>query len=160
MLYLDDFRNPVDSYHMFKDTIYLREGWDVVRNYEEFVVYIKENGIPDLISFDHDLADEHYVPQEYWDHYEDSKSCQEERYPDYKEKTGYDCLNFLLEILMENRKELPLPKILFHTANPVGRDNMKKSVMSFNRKLNLMKRRDEDLNMGDEDIYPEDMMFI
>ena len=51
-LYLDDQRTPTETipgYHP----------WNVVRNYEEFTKWIIENGIPDLVSFDHDLAEEH-----------------------------------------------------------------------------------------------------
>ena len=44
-LYLDDIRNPAT------------EGWNIVRSYEEFVQFIMQNGMPDLISFDHDLGD-------------------------------------------------------------------------------------------------------
>ena len=44
-LFLDDIRNPPDS------------SWDVVRSYDEFVSYISLNGVPDFISFDHDLGD-------------------------------------------------------------------------------------------------------
>lgn len=42
-LYLDDQRTPVEK------------GWKVVRNYKEFVAYIENNAMPDIISFDHDL---------------------------------------------------------------------------------------------------------
>ena len=34
--------------------------WTVVKNYRQFVEYITNNGLPEVISFDHDLADEHY----------------------------------------------------------------------------------------------------
>lgn len=44
-LFLDDVRDPPD------------DSWAVVRSYEEFVDYIETNGVPDLISFDHDLGD-------------------------------------------------------------------------------------------------------
>ncbi len=30
--------------------------FDIVRTYEDFVTYIKRNGIPELISFDNDLG--------------------------------------------------------------------------------------------------------
>lgn len=42
-LYLDDQRTPIEK------------GWTVVRNYKEFVAYIENNAMPDIISFDHDL---------------------------------------------------------------------------------------------------------
>jgi len=42
-LFLDDMRQPPD------------ETWDVVRTHKEFIEYIDEHGVPDIISFDHDL---------------------------------------------------------------------------------------------------------
>lgn len=44
-LYLDDVRNPQTA------------GWNVVRSFDEFVAFIREHGVPDVISFDHDLGD-------------------------------------------------------------------------------------------------------
>lgn len=76
--------------------------------------------MPLLISFDHDLADEHYTPQEYWDDYDKSKAYQESQ--SYKEKTGLDCAKFLVEFVESNNKVLP--QFLSHSANPVGRDNI------------------------------------
>ena len=35
--------------------------WVVVKNYDEFTEYIEKNGIPDYISFEHDLAPEHTI---------------------------------------------------------------------------------------------------
>ena len=42
-LYLDDLRVTP-------------EGFDRVYNYADFVEYITQNGLPDFISFDHDLV--------------------------------------------------------------------------------------------------------
>ena len=72
-LFLDDFRDPADAFNYTKESMFLKEQWDIVRNYEEFVNYITNNGVPYFISFDHDLADSHYKPPEYWDDYEKSK---------------------------------------------------------------------------------------
>ena len=43
-LYLDDIRIPQT------------EGWDIVRSYDDFVNWIEMNGLPDVVSFDHDLC--------------------------------------------------------------------------------------------------------
>ncbi len=59
-LYLDDFRQPIDSSYYLNNPIYGNLKWEVVRSYDEFVKIITEKGIPDIVSFDHDLADEHY----------------------------------------------------------------------------------------------------
>jgi len=52
-LYLDDVRCPKT------------EGWDIVRTYDDFVSWITKNGLPDEVSFDHDLAEIHYDPKTY-----------------------------------------------------------------------------------------------
>jgi hypothetical protein len=98
-LFLDDVRKPYDS------------SWDVVRSYEQFVEYIKNLGVPDIISFDHDLADEHYPigiqnPKE------------KILYNLYKEKTGYHAALYLTKIGK-------FPKLaIVHSFNPVGARNI------------------------------------
>ncbi|WP_324720519.1 cyclic-phosphate processing receiver domain-containing protein [Salinimicrobium sp. HB62] len=50
-LFLDDLRSP--------EMIYAEPGaseYDIVRSYAEFIEYIRENGLPDFISFDNDLG--------------------------------------------------------------------------------------------------------
>ncbi len=76
LLFLDDIRYPVEVYRYTKQDVFLRKDWHIVRNYEQFINRILEKGLPEMISFDHDLADEHY-----WD------PNSRERV----EKTGYDC---------------------------------------------------------------------
>jgi hypothetical protein len=116
-LFLDDIRNPIDcTLYMMEPTIY-REEWDIVRNYKDFVNYIKENGVPDIISFDHDLADEHYDPSMY-----ESTDKYTKKYDSFKEKTGYDCAKWLRNYCVENG--IPYPIYLVHSMNPVGRENI------------------------------------
>ena len=50
-LFLDDIRTPDMVYDKTVATDFV-----VVRNYAEFVNYIKQNGIPEFISFDNDLG--------------------------------------------------------------------------------------------------------
>lgn len=54
-LFLDDIRTPNAVYSSPYDG-----GWTIVRGYEEFVNAIQKYGVPDIISFDHDLEIEHY----------------------------------------------------------------------------------------------------
>ena len=51
LLWLDDFRNPIE---------YIVGDYDIVwgKNYEDFCKYICENGLPYIICFDHDLGEE------------------------------------------------------------------------------------------------------
>ena len=123
-LLLDDIRDCQMTFNITENSIYLLNDWDIVRNYDEFINYILKNGLPSVISFDHDLADEHYVPSEYWDNYDLSKEFQESQ--SYREKTGNDCAKWLLEYCYENN--LKLPQCMVHSANPVGADNIRKTL--------------------------------
>ena len=50
-LFLDDLR----TIDMVYDESQEKE-FDIVRTYEEFVLYVQKNGLPDFISFDNDLG--------------------------------------------------------------------------------------------------------
>lgn len=99
-LFLDDMRKAPDN------------TWDVVRSYDEFTQYIEKNGVPDIISFDHDLGLEHYPI------FEENPSAMTIPYETYKEKTGYHCAQWLIQ-----RGILP-SKYFVHSMNPVGKKNI------------------------------------
>ncbi len=50
-LFLDDVRTIEMVYDKSMESEF-----DIVRTYKEFLHYIKENGLPDFISFDNDLG--------------------------------------------------------------------------------------------------------
>jgi hypothetical protein len=118
-LFLDDVRNPVHciTYMHLRigklNSIYLENEWVIARNFESFKNTIKEMGLPDFISFDHDLAVEHYrgdlSSPEAWEEY---------HMDDMREETGYDCAKWLVGYCMDNKK--PLPKFTVHSMNPIG----------------------------------------
>lgn len=118
-LYLDDVRTPTTTIQGF-------EPWHVVRSYEEFVNWITENGVPDLISFDHDLADEHMN-----DYYKQvlQQGYQHPDYENYREKTGLDCARWLAEHIQANN--LQLKSVSVHSHNPVGATNIQSFVNGF-----------------------------
>lgn len=119
-LFLDDLRYPVDCFEYTHLTVYLDEKWVIVRNYDEFVKAIQEKGIPEMISFDHDLADEHYVAQ---DHIE---------YGFMTEKTGYHCAMWLINYCIDNN--LDIPKYIFiHSMNPVGGSNIASAFNTYKK---------------------------
>mgnify|MGYP000997781192 CR=1 FL=1 len=107
-LYLDDVRTP------------LGDDWIVVRNYDEFVSTIKFNGLEnfDVISLDHDLGEQSMV--EYYTNVKNNYKLDYNNIVD--EKTGYDCCKFLVSESMS--KNVPLPQIYVHSANPIGSANM------------------------------------
>jgi hypothetical protein len=113
-LFLDDVRNPNDVTHYCQSDLiplYAKENWVIVRNYTEFQFWINNMGLPDVISFDHDLADEHYSPLMYGDKYN-------ELYDVFKEKTGYDCAVWLVEYCLD--RGIDIPDFYVHSMNPVG----------------------------------------
>jgi hypothetical protein len=99
-LYLDDIRTPKTK------------GWDIVRSYDEFVKWIEKNGLPDKVSFDHDLGEE-------------------------GTKTGYDAAKWLVYYCYSNG--LPfLPEYNVHSANPVGKANIESYLSNAKKHLNKL----------------------
>ena len=118
-LYLDDVRTPTETipgYHP----------WNIVRNYNEFTEWIVKNGIPDLISFDHDLADEH--ADDYFGQVA-TQGFQQPNYEAYKEKTGMDCANFVAEYCQ--KMKVDLKQCCVHSHNPVGATNIQSFINGF-----------------------------
>lgn len=106
-LYLDDVRTPTEG------------DWIVVRNYDEFVEQINLHGLEsfEVISLDHDLGEGAMI-----EYYTNVKRNYSLDYSNIKEKTGYDCCKFLVSLSMT--KNIPLPQIYIHSANPIGSANM------------------------------------
>lgn len=123
ILYLDDARLPVEIPPN-------SQPWVVVRNYDDFVAYIEENGIPDLISFDHDLAQEHIE-----DYYAQvlQQNYQIPEYEKYKEKTGLDCARYLIRY--SERTGQPIKACVVHSHNPVGGENIMKEINGFKKHM-------------------------
>jgi len=118
-LFLDDYRNPLDAY--FKESpIYKELEWIIVRNYEDFISYIKEHGIPAAISFDHDLGFDLFLEKDYEDYDPDN------------EKTGLDCAHWLTNYCLDNDLEVP-QKIYIHTNNAGGALNIKAEFETFDK---------------------------
>lgn len=124
-LFLDDIRIPKDAIGLVPSNMnqmYWNDDWDLVTNYSEFCNHIQKNGLPEFISFDHDLSDEHYN-----DLFSDENWIKDDndinlKYDEYKEKTGYECAKWLVDWCLENEKQLP--NFIVHSANPVGKKNI------------------------------------
>jgi hypothetical protein len=107
LLWLDDIRNPfVADWLLQYASDYERDAVVWVKNYTEFVDWITENGLPEMICFDHDLGES-------------------------DEKTGHDCAKWLVEHCMDNDTDLPMWEI--QSANPVGRDNINGLLNGYNK---------------------------
>lgn len=120
-LYLDDIRTPKT------------EGWDIVRSYDEFINWITENGIPDEVSFDHDLSREH--TKYFFDNggHENPPNPQKTQ---FIEKTGYDAAKWLGEYCIDN--SISLPEFNVHSANPVGKANIESYLYNVKKYLNRL----------------------
>lgn len=112
-LFLDDCRIP--SHVKWVDLPVC--AYVLVRNYKSFVEFIKLRGVPKFISFDHDLADQHYEPNSELD------------YSKYTEKTGYDCAKWLINYCLDNNLEFP--NYCVHSFNPVGKQNIISLIENF-----------------------------
>jgi hypothetical protein len=88
--------------------------WDICRSYNGFIKLLESLDKPPVfISFDHDLGD---IPPK----------------NGHTEMTGVNCARALIEIAII--KKWPyLPKIVVHSQNPVGRDNIKATITTFER---------------------------
>jgi hypothetical protein len=83
-LFLDDERLPVPG-----------KPWIIVRNYKDFVETIRNFGLPEFISFDHDLG---------------------------TDDTGLTCAHWLVNYHMDNGGRFP--DYYVHSQNPVGKLNI------------------------------------
>lgn len=117
-LYLDDFRNPRSSYEETKLDIYLKD-WVVVRSYNQFIERIELAGLPDVVSFDHDLATEHI---DYFFMNGGHINPPDPLKANFEEKTGYDCAIWLRNYCKS--RNLKFPEYLIHSHNPVGAKNI------------------------------------
>jgi hypothetical protein len=112
-LFLDDIRNPYDVFLNTIDPPYMEDSnWHIVRDYDRFILFIESNEMPDLISFDHDLDQSHYLP----------KNQKNIDYNSMKIKCGFHCLDWLILHCKSNK--LPLPQINIHSQNLEGKKNM------------------------------------
>ena len=96
-LYLDDIRNPHQSGYQDSE-------WIVCKNDKTFKdMFESFDRIITHVSFDHDI-----------DSYNN----------DGTEVTGYDCVKWLCDYILDNNLDISNLDIRFHTANPVGKENM------------------------------------
>ena len=131
-LFLDDERKPGDvTWCELPSAKYV-----VVRNYDEFVRHVLTFGVPAFVSFDHDLADEHYRVG-----FEEARALEPWRMQtgesfDYgPEKTGYDCARWLVDFCTERGAKFP--KYAVHSMNPVGSVRIKQYVENAKKHLNI-----------------------
>lgn len=107
-LFLDDERSPADVTWIALPT---RQP-TIVRSYVEFVACVERYGVPDFVSFDHDLADAH-IP----------------------ERTGYDCAKWLVEYCADTGARFP--DYTVHSMNPLAAGKIDGYVASARQHLGV-----------------------
>lgn len=136
-VFLDDDRMPevCTTYSTIfmpqNKRMYTMEEWHIVRNFTDFVKLITskmEHGeFPQKISFDHDLADEHYEPLF-------DPSLTNDPYPkdsDFKEKTGNEAAKWLVnQCIVEG---IDLPECWVHSMNPIGSKRIRETLDDWKR---------------------------
>jgi hypothetical protein len=123
-IYLDDVRTPTEL------------GWEVVRNYSEFVKRVEEIGLENIevISLDHDLGDT--AMDEYFHNVRTNYTLN---YDHISEKTGYDCVKWLVQHYYDKNPEAVgirsapghFPEVYTHSANPIGSANIMGYINNF-----------------------------
>ncbi len=99
IIFLDDVRDPKNFGVKESNVIWLK-------NYKQFVSWIKKNGLPLKIYFDHDLGE--------------------------TSKSGHDAAKWLVNYCLNNNKDIPDWEVI--SANPVGRDNINGLLNFYKRK--------------------------
>jgi len=117
-LFLDDWRIPRDcATYMWRrtDCRIFHEEWDIVRSYGQFAKWIEDNGVPDLVAFDYDLADveelKEELPIEEWFDLVENRVY-----------TGLDCAVLLMDYC--KKRGLKFPEYVVHSSNPDGKEQI------------------------------------
>ena len=122
-LFLDDERMPWDVTWC---DIPRDKAYTIVENYDKFVGMVQAFGVPEFVSFDHDLAQQHYGH---------GLNNDEIPYARYTEKTGYDCAKWLVDFCSERGVKFPAYKV--HSMNPVGTTNITTYIENAKKHLNI-----------------------
>lgn len=125
LLWLDDARDPNEHDWLVFSPITRPFEVIWVKNFYQFRDWIKRNGLPTAICFDHDLGSEHYKIEfttEAWEEYYMMKD---------REMTGYDAAKWLCEYCLNHN--LPFPIYNVQSANSIGRANIGAYIENFKR---------------------------
>ena len=125
LLWLDDVRNPFvmadwllqwsPEYYYEKDNGTHEVIW--VKDYDEFVDWIQENGLPTEIGFDHDLGENIAIEM-----VRNGTNKKVARKIKKEAPSGFDCAKWLIDYCINHKKEIP--QFFVQSANPVGKKNI------------------------------------
>ena len=109
-LFLDDVREPAQVTWVKLPPFV---SWTIVRNYNQFVEAVTRDGLPEFVTFDHNLTDESYSGY----------------YRPVGERTGYHCAKFMVKYCKENR--LAFPRYTVHSMNLTGKADIVQMIEQF-----------------------------
>ena len=119
LLWLDDLRNPFEGSWIqeFAPEFVGSSHIVWVLSYEEFIEWIRENGLPKKICFDHDLGEDVAIKLV-------SKGMNKKKAREVKKlaKSGYDCAKWLVDYCIDHDTQIPYWNV--QSANPVGKENI------------------------------------
>jgi hypothetical protein len=126
LLWLDDIRNPLEDNWLVFSPIEQPFELHWVKNYDHFITWIIDNGLPDAICFDHDLGFD--IKQSLR---EEGMSKRKSRkvYKKMGEKTGFDCAKWLVDYCIDHKLKLPAYNI--QSQNPVGKENINQLLKNY-----------------------------
>lgn len=127
LLWLDDLRNPFEGEWLEKFAPeYLSGDCEIVwvKDYHAFTDWIKKNGLPTKIAFDHDLGEDVAKGK-----VAKGMSKRQARKEKRLTPTGLDAVEWVVDYCID--KGLEFPKWVIQSANPVGVENMRSLILNF-----------------------------
>lgn len=119
-LFLDDVRGPADAKWVKLPN---DERWIIARSYGEFVDVIEQRGLPEFVSFDHDLTEHHYKASLL----ENEKLSASVDYG--PEKTGFDAAKWLVNYCRS--KGLKFPNYAVHSLNQAAGERIQAYISEY-----------------------------
>lgn len=126
ILWLDDIRDPEEEQWFIYHEQFKGDSVVWVKSYSDFTSWIKDNGLPYAICFDHDLGEDVAKSK-----VSSGMSKRQARREKRETMSGMDCAHWLVNYCMDNKLHLPLYEI--QSANPVGKDNIDGLLKSYNK---------------------------
>ena len=129
LLWLDDIRDPfTDNWIRDYAPRFIDRSSDIVwvKSYDEFTKWIKANGMPEMISFDHDLGEDVARAKVV-----KGLSKRQARMQKRETLSGFDCTKWLVDYCLDN--DIKLTRWAVHSANPVGAKNISSLLINLEK---------------------------
>lgn len=135
-LFIDDERDPIDvAWGTWQERELYRTGdWLIARNWTEVLELVITFGMPNLISFDHDLGD--------------------------NTLNGYEIAKRLCDLIMDAKYELSSDfRFLVHSKNPVGAENIRCYMENFLKAYERAKEVPDKKDLRLDDLIRNDVGY-